>query len=651
MCGILGLSINKFSETDIPTKLKSEFREHFDNSNLMLAHRGPDDFGSELFFDEGVFLGHTRLAIQDLSVSGAQPMTSDNDTLIITFNGEIYNFPDLKNDLLKIGYVFSSTSDTEVILNLYAEYGLDSFRMLDGIFALAIFDKKENKLIVARDALGVKPLYFYNDKTSYAFSSEIKALEKLLSKKILTIDPKSINRYLTFQWCPGEGTPYTEIKKHNPGEVFVIRNGVIEERRVFYQSPIFRNIKKRKSSDVSNILQDLDGHLRKAVHDQMLSDAPLGAFLSGGLDSTSVVAFAREVNPNIKCFTIDTRSSSNDGMQSDLSYAISASKYLKVPLEIVTADATSLVRGFEQMVWMLDEPLGDPAALNVYYISRIAKENNIKVLLSGAGGDDIFTGYRRHHATLLDDKMKIIPKSLLSVAEKLSGRLDKRVTLFRRLAKLFNGSSMEGVPRIVNYFKWIDRKELFDLFSDDFKFELESDLAEQPMLDFLISAYEKTSSLDKMLALEQRFFTTDHNLIYTDKASMAAGVEVRVPLLSKNLVEFAATIPDNLKQKRRVGKWIFKKVMEPYLPKDIIYRPKTGFMNPLREWIRFDLSDYVDELLSFESISSRGIFNAKNVKLLLENNKSGKIDASYTIFSLMCIELWCRQHLDGDYNP
>lgn len=646
MCGILGLSVKVGAETQLPLRVESEFKNHFEISNATLSHRGPDALGTQLYFDDGVFLGHTRLAIQDLSPLGAQPMISHLSNLAITFNGEIYNFPVLKRNLKSLGYIFSSNSDTEVILHLYAEYGLESFALLDGIFALSIFDKEKNLLIVARDAFGVKPLYFYTDQTCYAFSSEIKALKKLLLNKNLSIDPKSINRYLTFQWCPGDGTAYAEIKKHNPGEITVINNGTIVHRRAFYRLPIVSKVRKRNINDVENIVHDLDTHLRKATHDQMLSDVPVGAFLSGGLDSSSVVAFAKEVDPGIMCFTIDTQNSSNDGMENDLPYAKLAAQFLNVPLEIVSVNSASLIRNLEKMIWTLDEPIGDPAALNVRYIAEMARENNIKVLLSGVGGDDIFTGYRRHQAIMFDNKLKVLPNSLLSFAEKLSGRLDKRITLFRRLAKLFNGSSLVGDYRIVNYFKWVDKHELYNLFSNDFKIELGYDLAEQPMLDFLNDSYTEASPLDKMLSLEQRFFTTDHNLIYSDKSSMAVGVEVRVPLLSKNLVEFAATIPDELKQKGSVGKWIFKKTMEVYLPKEIIYRRKTGFMNPLRDWIRFDLREYINELLCFESITSRGIFDAVSVGELLKNNNSGKIDASYTIFSIICIELWCRQHLD-----
>ena len=369
MCGILGLSgdYTVFFDEEHDSNIK--FKEKFRDALTLLEHRGPDAMGEKLFFDDNVYIGHTRLAIQDLSSAGTQPMASDNKKLFITYNGEIYNFPILKKNLVDLGYSFSSTTDTEVILYLYEEYGLDCFQMLDGIFSLAIYDKKKEIVVVARDGLGIKPLYYYNNKNSFVFGSEIKAILELTGNKNLSLDQKSINRYLTFQWCPGEGTPFQEIKKHNPGELLVIKNGEIINRKTFFELPITKPIKKSSHLKVDEIILGLDANLRKAVHDQMISDAPLGAFLSGGLDSTSIVAFAKEIDPNITCFTIDAQSSANSiSKEDDLPFAKAAADYLNVPLEIIKVDPDSIVRNLEKMVWMLDEPLGDPAPLNVLYI-------------------------------------------------------------------------------------------------------------------------------------------------------------------------------------------------------------------------------------------------------------------------------------------
>lgn len=647
MCGIFGISIKDDQQREVILS-DANFRYKFEEALGGLSHRGPDASGIKLFHEDGIALGHTRLSIQDLSSAGAQPMMDLDRKISIVFNGEIYNFPKLKKKLKDLGHVFFSETDTEVIINLFKEYGLESFSMLDGIFALAIYDIENEVLVIARDALGIKPLYYYNDDDSFVFCSEIKALESLLDRSKLSLDKSSINRYLTFQWCPGEGTPFAEIKQHDPGVVTVIQNSKVISKSTFYKLPVFYP-KSRANMPVREVVAGLEINLRKAVHDQMLSDAPLGAFLSGGLDSTSIVAFAKEIDPAIMCFTIDVQSRTNDGMVDDLPYARAAAEFLNVPLEIVTIDPGSLIKNLEKMVWMLDEPLGDTAPLNVLYISELAKDHGIKVLLSGAGGDDIFTGYRRHQALMFDKKLQMLPKCILSGLEQVTGKLDKNVTLFRRLAKLFNGSALSGEERIVNYFKWIDQHSLSFLYTADFRKEVADDLAEQPMIDFLKSAHTDSSDLDRMLALEQRFFTTDHNLLYTDKMSMATGVEVRVPLLARHLVDFAANIPDEMKQKGDQGKWIFKKTMEPYLPREIIYRSKTGFGAPLRDWLKVDLRDYVAEILGHASLTARGLFDAEKVRKLILNNNEGKIDASYTIFSLVCIEIWCRQHLD--INP
>lgn len=644
MCGIIGGSFVVNENGEILDRSEEEFSLHLERSISMLKHRGPDGSGSLLRPSFGIFLGHTRLAIQDLSSSGAQPMSSSDSSVVVTFNGEIYNFPKLKDDLKSAGYAFSSNCDTEVILNLYREYGIECFGMLDGIFAIGLFDQKTKQLITARDGLGVKPLYVYNSAGTFVFSSEIKAMESLIPDTHLRLHAESIDRYLTFQWCPGEGTPYTEITKHPPGVAYVISDGEIVEKNIFYKPPIYRQFTKVRPA-LKAIISGLDMNLRKAVHDQMLSDAPVGAFLSGGLDSTSVVAFAKEIDPNITCFTIDA-SSDAEGLGDDLPYARAAAKHLDVPLEVIKVDSDGLVKNLEEMIWMLDEPLGDPAPLNVLYISQLARARGIKVLLSGAGGDDIFTGYRRHYATTLDSDLQRMPKRLLQGAEWLCNNLDKRVPVFRRAAKLLDGSTLSGDSRLINYFKWASRERLLELYTDDFKAEVQKSLAEQPMLDFLANATDEASNLDKILSLEQRFFTTDHNLLYTDKMSMAVGVEVRVPLLANNLVEYAAAIPDDLKQRGRHGKWIFKKTMEHYLPKEIIYRPKTGFGAPLRTWLRGELRDYMEDLLSESSLSSRGLFDVGAVRALIGDNHVGKTDASYTLFSLMCIEIWCRQHID-----
>jgi asparagine synthase (glutamine-hydrolysing) len=298
------------------------------------------------------------------------------------------------------------------------------------------------------------------------------------------------------------------------------------------------------------------------------------------------------------------------------------------------------------MVIQLDEPLADPAALNVLYISKLAREQGIKVLLSGAGGDDLFTGYRRHYALQLERYWSWLPRSARIGLESFTRDINVNSPIQRRVTKMFSGAGSDSTNRLINYFRWSSDTVLQSLYSPEFRQELAESNANQVMQDFLEPIIADTSSLDQMLALEQRFFLADHNLIYTDKMSMAVGVEVRTPFLDLNLVEFSGQIPNRLKQKGSIGKWVFKKAMEPYLPKDIIYRPKSGFGAPFRTWIKHDLREMLGDLLSIDSINRRRLFSAKAVQQLIKDNDNGKIDASYTLFSLLCIEIWCRAYIN-----
>ncbi len=644
MCGITGISYASNTTFDRSSLL---------SSLTALHHRGPDDSG--VFEDQvsGIGLAHARLSILDLSPAGHQPMLSPNGKVVLVFNGEIYNFQELRDELKAIGHSFVGSSDTEVLLHFYLEHrhlGTGFFTLLkrlNGIFSFALWDSEIDSLLVARDAVGVKPLYYSAAKGRVSFSSEVKSL-LFLMPEIGKIDEKSIDRYLTFLWCPGEGTPVQNVKKLAPGEGLLIRHGEICDRITWYKLPVVTGI--TAASNKRSAILGTEKMLRQAVHRQLVADVPVGAFLSGGLDSSSVVAFAREINPDIRCFTIEAPGGEKEGLIDDLPFARLAAKHMKVPLEVVSMKAENMVSDLEAMVEQLDEPLADIAPLNVLYISRVARENGIKVLLSGAGGDDIFTGYRRHRAILAERWWEWLPLRARMVLEKRSSELDSRNVLFRRLSKLFSGASLSKEDRLINYFRWTRRVDLMEIYTEDFKAALGDSRAEEPMKDFLATMKPFSSPLDKMLALEQRYFLTDHNLTYTDKMSMAASVEVRVPFLDMDLIEFAASIPERYKQRGAESKWVLKKAMEPYLPRDIIYRPKSGFGVPLRRWMRVELRGLLADVLSEDNLTRRGLFNPSVVQRLIKDNDSGKRDTSYTLLSLMCIEMWCKRYIDTTHS-
>lgn len=618
--------------------------ESLEHANQLQSHRGPDASG--VWFDNAscVGLGHTRLSIIDLTPTGAQPMCDQDDSAVLVFNGEIYNFRELRAELERQGHRFRGHSDSEVLLQLYVAEGESMLRRLNGIFALAIWDRRKRSLLIARDALGVKPLYFGQSDRGFAFASELKALLHLLPEA-RELDPASLHRYLSFLWCPGAGTPLRSVRKIAPGEAMFVSEGGVERRWTWYQLPVFKG--PQPQLDEPSAVRSTVEHLRRAVHRQLVADVPVGAFLSGGLDSSAVVAFAKEQAPGIHCFTIDSVGDGTEGFANDLPYARRVAAHLGVPLDVIRVDATRMAGDVEAMITQLDEPLADPAALNVLYISRLAREHGMKVLLSGAGGDDLYTGYRRHVALSYERYWRWLPISARRGLRGVTGRLDQRRSSFRRLGRMFDGAELTGDERIANYFLWASESNLARLYTPEFKAELGATRAVEPMLEFLSPLPESVGALDRMLALEQRFFLTDHNFTYTDRMSMAVGVEVRVPFLDLELVENAARIPVGLKQRGRVGKWVLKKAMEPYLPHDVIYRSKSGFGAPLRQWMRNELRPLVADILSADSLKSRGLFEPREVQRMISQNDSGEVDAAYTLLSLMSIEIWCRSFIDA----
>jgi asparagine synthase (glutamine-hydrolysing) len=631
MCGILGFS-GRFDRSSLDAGLRA------------IAHRGPDDSGVYVSEAAGVGLGHARLSILDLSPLGHQPMAGADGAVMLVFNGEIYNFRELRADLVARGVAFRGHSDTEVLLNLYLAEGEAMLPRLNGIFAFALWDGRSQSLLVARDALGVKPLYISETRHGFAFASEIKGLLPLVPDA-RELDAAALHRYLSFLYCPGEGTPLKAVRKLLPGEALVVKSGRVARRWTWYQLPVARG--GAAGLDEAEALSGTVDHLRRAVQRQLVADVPVGAFLSGGLDSSAIVALARERNPDIRCFTIEATGGQEEGATDDLPYARRVARHLGVDLEVVRIDAARMAGDLERMVAQLDEPLADPAPLNVLYISQLAREHGMKVLLSGAGGDDLFTGYRRHRAVQMQRYWDWLPGHVRRGLDSVTAGLDQRRAWARRLAKLFNGAGLEGDARLANYFAWAREVDLLGLYSVDFRAQLGDTLAAAPMLDFLGALPKDVSALDRVLALEQRFFLADHNLTYTDKMSMAAGVEVRVPFLDLDLVEFAQRIPLRFKQRGQVGKWVLKKAMEPYLPHDVIYRPKSGFGAPLRRWMRHELRPLLGDLLSVESLKRRGLFDPAAVQRLIARNDRGEVDASYTLLSLLSIEIWCRAYLDG----
>lgn len=630
MCGIAG-----FWGAFNPSLLAS--------MNGLQAHRGPDDAG--IWHDAGrrVGLAHRRLSILDPSPLGHQPMLSVDQSVVLVFNGEIYNFRELRAQLEAGGYSFRGHSDTEVLLALYRARGEAMLAVLNGIFAFAIYDRTDQTLFLACDAIGVKPLYFSEGREGFVFASELKAL-LACGQVVGSLDVAALFRYLGFLWSPGGATPLNGVCRLGPGEALRVKDGRVVRRWRWAASTWAA---EPLELDAAGAVRRVQEGVRTAVHRQMVADVPVGAFLSGGLDSSAVVAMAREVSPDIHCFTIDTGEIRDAGMTADLPYARQVAKHLGVKLHEIQVDSSRMAADLEGMVFQLDEPLADPAPLNVLYISRLARQHGVKVLLSGAGGDDLFTGYRRHRALMLERYWAWLPVLARSGLRLVTSRLGQRGSWSRRVTKAFVQADWPADKRLTGYFLWVDSQRVLGLFAPEHRAALAGEAMAAPLEDYLATLPPGLPPLQRMLSLEQRFFLADHNLLYTDKMSMAAGVEVRVPLLDNDLVRLANALPPGLKQRGAEGKWVLKKAMEPYLPHDVIYRPKTGFGAPLRHWLRHELRELVDDMLSADTLRRRGLFDPKAVADLVADDRAGRVDAAYTILGLVCIEIWCRKFLDG----
>lgn len=634
MCGIVGLSL-----------LEPGGRCDLDRAVRALAHRGPD--GRGVHVDRHFALGHTRLAIIDLSEQGAQPMWSADRRYVMVYNGEIYNFADLRRKLEARGARFRGHSDSEVLLEGYSAFGPDFIAELNGIFAVAIADVASKELFVARDPLGVKPLYWSEGPFGFAFSSEIKALLRLAPIE-REIDPIALQQYLTFLWAPGERTLFKEVRKLDPGTAFFVRDGRIARRWRYWSPPAYA---PRRDWTRRECAVQLGDGVTQAVTRQMVSDAPVGAFLSGGVDSTAIVAAASRSNPDIECFTMRMEGG-NDRSEGfdDLGYARLAARHFGVRLVEVPVEPQDITSNIERMVFDLDEPLADPSCLNLYLMSKAARERGIKVLLSGAGGDDLMSGYRRHTAAVYDGFLDYLPSALRRTLARSaqSGQLARPA--LRRITKVLRNSALGGDDRIARMFAWAPDETVASVVASDIRSASHTAEVWAP-LSRELTGLGDAPDLEKCLALDRRFFLTDHNLTYADKMGMAASVEVRVPLLDLELVSFAAQIPAEWKHRGLTAKWLFKQSQRGAIPDRIINRPKTGFGVPLRGWMRGSLRGLLEDLLSEESLTRRGLFNAKAVRRLIHDNSAGSADASYLLFSLMCIESWCRTFADSAWRP
>lgn len=612
-------------------------------ANKIQQHRGPDN--QAVWSDENVALAHQRLSIIDLSEAANQPFIKNN--LVIIFNGEIYNYKELQAKLqVEKNVEFITLCDTEVVLEMFHHYGVSCLDHFIGMFALAIYEIKSASLFLARDHFGIKPLFYTQINKGFAFSSELKTLVNIPGFN-KTINHKSLVSSLNYLWVSGNETMFNDCYKLPPAHYLTHTGhaGITITQYWDLEDKTDNNLSYNEKQTVKDVACSVDSSVKR----HMVADVPVSSFLSGGLDSSLIAVLAKKVNDKLSTYTISTfkKDRKVEQMPDDEKYANTVARIYNLDHNVIKI-SPDILKDFPAIVRTLDEPIGDPAAINSYLICNAARAKGVKVLLSGMGADEIFFGYRRQKATLLAIKFNRLPHFIKTAAAKLVGILPVKVLgkgfKLGRWAKRFLTFAMLPVDQAyMRSYSYYDTKELEDLLKDNYKSAIEAVNNEHKRI---FETKFESDLVNRICNVDIHMFMLGLNLTYTDRASMAASVEVRVPFIDKLVVTQAMQIPGNLKLKGGISKYILKKAAENFLPAQIIYRQKASFGAPIRSWISNDLKGMVDELLSESVIIKRGFFNYSFVKKLIENDRSGEKDNAYQIYQLLTIELWCREYLD-----
>lgn len=630
MCGIAGF-------LNYPEKL-----EPFINSVAQIqGHRGPDH--QAVWRADGIALCHQRLSIIDLSEDANQPMTKHGLTII--FNGEIYNYEELRQNLTKQNQVsFNTHSDTEVVLESYRLLGHECLDTFKGMFAFAIYNEQTQSLFIARDPFGIKPLFYTKNNLQFSFASELKTLVQMPGFE-KNINQRAMVAAINYLWLPQTECMFMGVNKLAAGS-YILCDSKGQTKIVKYYQPVLKVVDR----SIEETIHLLDVEIQASVKRHMVADVPVSTFLSGGLDSSLISVLAQQHNPKLSTYSISILPEDQkvEQMPDDAKYANILAKKFGFDHHEVTI-TPKITDYLPKMVYHLDEPIGDPAAINTYIISLEAKNNGSKVLLSGMGADEIFFGYRRQLATLMAQKYQkmpvIIQKSAKWVANKLPVQIAGRGFKLGRWAQRFtNFASLPLSEAYMRSYSYYDTDSENALFTHDIRSDMNNLVMEH---DLLFNQNYPNDPINQMCNTDISMFMNGLNLTYTDRASMAASVEVRVPFIDKDVVELAMSINGSFKFHGKEQKNILKKVAENYLPKEIIYRPKASFSAPIRSWISGSLSEMVDDQLSEENLKNRGIFEPKIVLQIIESNRKGRKDNAYQIYQLLTIELWYRAHYDN----
>jgi asparagine synthase (glutamine-hydrolysing) len=625
MCGITGkicLNPEKSVESHLLTKMCRT-----------LTYRGPDEEG--YYTKNNVGLGVRRLSIIDVD-GGHQPICNENETVWAIQNGEIYNFKELTRKLVKMGHRFATRSDTEVIVHLYEEYGIDFVKHLEGMFAIAVWDEEEKKLILARDRMGIKPLFYANLDDQLLFGSEIKAITA--AGLNLTLNTDALNYYLSLLYIPAPHTIYKEIHKLKPGHILIFHHGKLELQRYWSLAQVHT----LEDYSVTQLQKQLRQLLLASVERQLVSDVPLGFFLSGGLDSSIVVASAHEVhNSKIRTFSVGFEDPSYD----ETLYAQAVASHLHTEHTNIT-----VTPDFKNVIYELadhfDEPFADSSAIPTYYLSELTRKH-VTVALSGDGGDELFAGYLTYQADKLAHIYSRVPGILSKTAipwlvHQLPAS-DTKINFGFKARRFVDQALLEPGQR---HFAW---KAFFDE-------NLKESLLQKPVLDSLLGNLDGYSpykhyfdeahhfeDITRFQYTDTMVYLIDNNLTKVDRMSMAHSLEVRVPLLDTDIVEFAFKLPDRLKMPGMKLKHFLKESTKDMLPEEIVNRPKKGFNVPMPRWLKESLKPVVDHYLSSETVSKQGYFNPHTVQHLVNAHMSGKADYSRNLWALLMFNVWVEK--------
>jgi len=596
----------------------------------VLRHRGPDDAGT--FTDSGISLGHARLSIIDLSERGRQPMSNEDGDIWLSVNGEIYNFMTLRAGLERKGHRFYSDSDSETIIHTYEECGLDFVHRLRGMFALALYDKSNKRLILARDPIGKKPLYYYYNEGMLIFASEIKAILEAGIKK--EVDEVALHAYLAFEHTLGERTLFKGVKRVLPGNMVVLEPGRLAIRRYW---DITENI--TPGSD-DYFIQKLRKLLEESTRLRMIADVPLGAFLSGGIDSAAIVALARpHAKGGYHTFSLGFETFS------ELEYASIVSRYLDTTHHELTVSADMVARDLPRIAWYYDEPLGDAAIINNYYLSREASKY-VKVVLAGEGGDELFGGYPEYKRSLQFSGLFALPPFTRTMARNLLSLVPGKGNIYTLGDQINRLGSFFCQPNFERAHLYTRRQ------MSDAEISYLSNLDTVDIQSMAIPASEMSNLLNRMLALDCKNLLPEKFLMKADKGTMANSVEERLPLLDKEIIEFAFSVPPGLKIKNGLEKYILRKAVEDLLPPEIVSRKKQGFGTPVGAWMSGSMKEMVYRQLDSGKLLKE-FFKPDRIRALLDGFDKRPTHRAHTIWTLFALELWHETHFraqDKDNN-